>query len=135
MSGSLVADSSALVSLVSETDSNHHTAIALSKKISEAHLTVILPSDVFSETVNILGKKTTHEIASRTAEMLLHSDSFPIVEANNEIREDAFDLFRKQSSAVSFTDCIVMAFVGYFGASEIFGFDGHFPKNGYKLLQ
>jgi hypothetical protein len=28
-----------------------------------------------------------------------------------------------------------MAFVDYFQAREIFGFDEHFRKNGYKLLE
>src|SRR5205809_424676 len=134
MSLLVVADTSALVSLTSVTDSNHQLATKISQEIADTDVSLILPADVFTETINVLGKKINRAVAIQAGQMLLSSNSFPILEANPDIRATALEKYQHQGSNTSFTDCVVMAFVDAYGATAIFGFDEHFTKSGYSLL-
>ena len=130
----IIADSSALVSLATVTDSNYSQAIAIARKIEEENLQVVIPGDVFSETLNVLGRKSSHQIALGTAETILNSNSFIIAETNAKIRDNALTIFKNQAQSVSFTDCLVMAFADHFHTKTIFGFDEIFRKNKYQRL-
>ncbi|MEK7525358.1 MAG: PIN domain-containing protein [Patescibacteria group bacterium] len=130
----IIADSSALISLATVTDSNYSQAIAIARKIEEENLQVVIPGDVFSETLNVLGRKSSHQIALGTAETILNSNSFIIAETNAKIRDNALTIFKNQAQSVSFTDCLVMAFADHFHTKTIFGFDEIFRKNKYQRL-
>src|SRR3954449_9096775 len=56
-SPAIIADTSALVSLAIDTDHNHTVATGEAAKLQDAALPIILPADVFVETINILGKR------------------------------------------------------------------------------
>jgi len=47
----------------------------------------------------------------------------------------ALEKFEKQSSAVSLTDCIVMAVADDYSTQDIFGFDKQFKDAGYTRLE
>jgi len=59
---------------------------------------------------------------------------FLVVESSEYIRIEALRKFHNQPAAVSFTDCLVMAFADFYETREIFGFDEAFRKNGYARL-
>ena len=130
----VVADSSGLISLVSATDQNHQKAIEIGQVLTQEHGTILIPSDVFSETLNIAGKKLDHQAALGTAETLYSTNPFLIVDSNEKIRQQALSILKNQPESVSFTDCIVMATADSFDTKEIFGFDETFKKNGYIRL-
>ena len=134
MISSIVADSSALVSLALSTDSNHKQAVLLARQIEKNNKTLILPGEIFAEIINILGKKVSKEIAVFTANKILKSDLFQIIESSNAQRLSALEKFQKQPRSVSFTDCVVMASADHFDTKDIFGFDEIFKKNGYVRL-
>jgi len=134
MTNLVIADSSGLVSLALSADSNHKQAVLIAGQIEKNNKTLILPGEIFAETINILGKKVSKEIAVFTADKILKSDLFQIVESSNAQRLSALEKFQKQSRSVSFTDCVVMAFADHFDTKDIFGFDGIFKKNGYVRL-
>ncbi len=129
----VIIDTSALVSLVSDADSNHRSAVAISTRIASDHRPVVLPGEVFTETLNIVGKKISREKQLDLGSDLLTSQTFTIIETSSEIRRLAFEKLRKQPASVSYTDCVVMAFADYFETTDIFGFDQTFRKNGYTL--
>ena len=131
MTNPIIADSSALVSLALSTDSNHKQAVLLTRQIEKNNKTLILPGEIFAETINILGKKVSKEIAVFTADKILKSDLFQIVESSNAQRLLVLEKFQKQPRSVSFTDCVVMALADHFDTKDIFGFDEIFKKNGY----
>lgn len=134
MSTSIIADSSGLVSLISEADSNHKVAGQITHDSKDINGSIIVPSDVFSETLNVIGKKISHVIAIRAGQEIMNSETYLILEASEATRQAAFELFQSQSESVSFTDCIVMAFADQFNTKSIFGFDEAFRKNGYTRL-
>lgn len=135
MNKALIADSSGIVSLVSETDRNHPLARNLANQLIQSPGSILVPSDVLSETLNILGKKAGHETAIKTGQTILQSDTFVVVYPDEDLVDDAFTLFRTQKESVSFTDCLVMATANYYGVKDIFGFDEVFVDNGYTTAK
>lgn len=134
MTPSPIVDSSALFSLIIETDRNNTKASAIAKKLKKVKTFVIVPGEVFTELVNILGKKINHEVAFTAGKKILNETTFVIVDTSYSIRLRAFAKFQKQAASVSFTDCLVMAFADEYETKEIFGFDQAFAKNGYHRL-
>ena len=129
----IIADSSALFSLLIPTDQNYTKAYIIGEQLLSSSNTIIIPEEVFSELINIIGKKFNHKKAFVAARYLLDTESFLIENTNKEMRETALSKFNNQSRSVSFTDCLVMAFADQFETKIIFGFDETFSKNGYKL--
>ena len=129
-----IADSSALVSLIDENDHNHKEAVEVAEKLSEASRLIILPLDVFVETINVIGKRFGHDLAMKTARYLLSSDSEFLLLETKPYLITALNKFNDQAPAVSLTDCIIMAVADDYGTKEIFGFDKQFQDAGYHRL-
>jgi predicted nucleic acid-binding protein len=128
----VVADTSGLMSLLVDTDANHHKALTRSQVFDESPGAVIIPSHVFSELMNVLGKKLGHKVAISAGQQILATSHYLIMESDKEL-EEALERLARQPSSVSFTDCIVMAEADRFGTKLIFGLDEVFRKNGYRL--
>ena len=71
----IIADTSALVSLATETDHNHRPAVDAAAGLSQSARMIILPSDVLVETVNVLGKRSSRQTALKVATELLRPKS------------------------------------------------------------
>lgn len=130
----VIIDSSAFISLGTVTDSNFQKATAISQSIEEENRTVVMPGEVFTEIVNVIGKKVGHDAAIKQVGEIISSETIVITETTTGVRKNAFAKFAKQPKSVSFTDCLVMAFADEFDTTEIFGFDEAFRKNGYRRL-
>ena len=77
----IIADTSALVSLATDTDHNHIPAKEAAAQLREVSRPIILPADIFVETVNVLGKRSGHETALKAAAELLRPGSqFVLIE-------------------------------------------------------
>lgn len=130
----IVADSSGLFSLLVDSDANHKKAL----KINDQHLKtegiVIVPSEILSELINVVGKKFDHIKAIVVASDILKSKVFNVENTSDLIRDTALKKYRYQPKSVSFTDCLVMAFADFYETKEIFGFDEAFRKNGYTRI-
>lgn len=131
----IIADTSALVSLATETDHNHKPATEAASQLRSSNRPIILPADVFAETINILGRRSGHETALRAAESFLRPESHFILIDTRACIEPALEKFRDKPQAVSFTDCIVMAVADEYGTRDIFGFDKQFADAGYHRLE
>jgi predicted nucleic acid-binding protein len=130
----IIVDSSGLISLVVDSDSNHDAAMAIANDFVGAQAKALLPAEVFAETLNILGKKFGHEYAAGAVQAVLESSAFAVVPTSDVTRLEAVDQFRIAPAGVSFTDCLVMRVADEFGTKIIFGFDKQFEGAGYKRL-
>jgi predicted nucleic acid-binding protein len=131
----LIADSSGLISLVSVSDENHETARTAFADLKETPCTIIIPGDIFTETVNTLNKRATHALAVDAIAYLMGTPSFVVTETPSPIRRDALRRFTEHGSAsISLTDFIVMAAADAYGTKLIFGFDEGFERSGYTIL-
>jgi predicted nucleic acid-binding protein len=132
-SPTIVADSSGLISLTLESDSNHLAAMAIANEFVGAQTRALIPAEVFAETLNILGKKFGHERAAQASDAILESSAFLVVPTSDTVRLDAVELFRTVPAGVSYTDCLVMVTADHHNTRVVFGFDEIFSKQGYKL--
>jgi predicted nucleic acid-binding protein len=129
----IIADSSALISLVVTTDINNKKARSIVTAVSKAENIIVIPSEVFAETINLLGKKFTHTQAMEAASLLLNADLFIIKPTTAVMRQNALKEFGGMPKSVSYTDCLVISVADTHGTTNIFGFDDIFRKSGYRL--
>ena len=131
----IIADTSALVSLIIPSDVNHAEAVKEATRLLSADRLIVLPSEVLAETVNILGKKFGHEVATQAGRKFLDFEGqFAVTLTDADQLRFALDLFEKQKGSVSFTDCVVMAVADQYNTQDIFGFDEQFEDAGYRRL-
>jgi predicted nucleic acid-binding protein len=127
-----IADTSAVYSLLSSDDSNHQKAVNVSGQLTDGSWVLVIPGDVLSETLNIVGKKLGRDKQLQLA-ATLSASPFTIAEADGAIRALALTKLSQEPAATSYTDCIVMAFADSWNTKLVFGFDEVFAKRGYKL--
>jgi predicted nucleic acid-binding protein len=128
-----IADTSALLSLFDQQDANHPQALAASQELDRAGQLIIIPSDVLSETVNVIGRKLGHTLAVDTGKLLLSSGLFVIEPVSEQLQASALEKLERQPQSVSFTDCLVMASADAHHTHQIFGFDAAFATSGYQI--
>jgi predicted nucleic acid-binding protein len=132
--GIIIADTSGLVSLFSPDDRNHEEAIKAAKRLQNDQKTILIPTAVYVEFLNVLGRKAGHKTALAAASEL--TPPFLILsEPANLPQSPAFKKFANIAEGVSFTDCIVMAVADEYGTPDIFGFDKQFQNAGYHRLE
>lgn len=136
-SKAIIADASALVSLVDSHDTNHTRAVEEGQQyLSSTSQPIVLPTETLAETINILGKKFGRALAVEAVRSFLQPASqFLVVSTELNDIERALDLFSNIKQSVSFTDCIVMAVADRYGTKDIFGFDKQFEDAGYNLMR
>src|SRR5688572_43928 len=106
----IIADTSALVSLIVPSDVNHAEAVREATRLVSTDRLIILPSEVLAETVNILGKKFGHGVATQAGRKFLDFDGqFSVTLTDADELRFALDLLEKEKQSVSLTDCVVMA--------------------------
>lgn len=128
----VIVDSSYLVSLSHEKDALYVRANEIASSLS-SQIIIILPAEVFSETINTLWKKVDKELAIQIAKSILSSKIYTFAETTGEIRASAIKIFEAQNKSVSYTDCVVMAFADSYKTKKILGFDETFTQNGYAM--
>lgn len=130
----IIADASGLISTFIKKDQNHKLAKKIKEKTIKDKSIIYLPHEVFSETINVVGRKVGHDAAVDLGKTLLETDLFFILPSSYALINRALELLYKQAKSVSFTDCLVMAFADEYETKEIFGFDEAFHKNGYVRI-
>jgi predicted nucleic acid-binding protein len=129
----IVLDSSAIVSLLHEDDSRHHEALAIAGRIGGRRVDIIMPAEVFAETMNVIGKKRGNSTAIAQGRYLLGETGYFLQTSRLEVMQAALTKLENQKNSVSFIDCLVMAWADHYQTKSIFGFDGAFAAAGYAL--
>ncbi len=132
----VVLDSSSLISLLKPDDQLHTDAIEINKTLKKNGWQIVLPVDVLSETLNILGKRLGKAVAANVAMAVLgqiERREVSLYSTTSDTFRSAKDIFDKATGGPSFTDCIVIAVADHFQTKYIFGFDATFRRNGYLL--
>jgi predicted nucleic acid-binding protein len=134
-SGIIIADASALVSLTVASDVNHRVALAGTRDYEQAGGVLMIPGELFAETINLIGKKFGHQVAYRAGRFLRTTSVFVINPTTTDTHAQALELFQTVAAGVSYTDCLVMAAADHYGTKDVFGFDEIFHKRGYRALR
>jgi predicted nucleic acid-binding protein len=130
----IIADTSGLVSLVVTSDHNHTAATQAAERLRSTRRPLLVPTDVFVETMNILGKKSGHAVALAFAAQVQQSPDILTLINCVDFHQLALDKFATAAATVSFTDCVVMAVADTYETRDIFGFDKQFEDAGYTRL-
>ncbi|HWY80262.1 MAG TPA: PIN domain-containing protein [Candidatus Sulfotelmatobacter sp.] len=131
----VIVDTSAFFALYSIDDALHNKAKNIAKLLFQNNRRTILLGDVFTELLNIVGKKLGKKTQEELGNNILTSSAFDIVEADIALRELAIQKLKQISVSLSYTDCLVMVLADTYETKEIFGFDDIFRKKGYLLPQ
>jgi predicted nucleic acid-binding protein len=130
----LIADSSGLISLTSHTDRNYPHALRAAQRLEETQATILVPYDVYVETINMVGKKQGHVKAHEVGQFLSKTASFLVIDSSPSAREEALSRLLTLSASVSYTDAVVMAVADEYETQKIFGFDEAFANCGYENI-
>jgi len=129
-----ITDTSGLIALTILSDSNHERAVAATKRFNAVKATILISSEVFAETMNLLGKRFSHAQATEVASYISSTPLFLFIDSSLELRTDAIERFSTQPGSVSYTDCLVMALADSYTTKAIFGFDTDHARNGYTII-
>jgi predicted nucleic acid-binding protein len=129
----IIADTSALISLVVPTDHNHKVAVKAAEELRAFQKEIIVINAVYVEFLNTLGKRFGHEVAIAASHRLPYP--FVLLDEPQDIPSTgALDKFAALPQGVSFTDCLVMTTADAYFTNDIFGFDKQFADAGYTRL-
>ncbi len=129
----IIIDSSALVALMYPEDADHGKAVHLGAAMRQTPTLILIPSIIFAETLNLLGKKFGREVALVAGSRIFDDAGFHVGEVEGTVMHAALARWSTQSGGASYTDCYVMACADHYHTKVIFGFDAVFTKNGYHL--
>jgi predicted nucleic acid-binding protein len=136
----VVLDSSALIAQINGKDIWHKKADAITAFIAQTERHVILPSEVFAETLNRIGNNIGRQAAVRAGRALLArhaAGDLLLTHSNPTLAAVSLALLQTveapQDKQASYVDGLIMATADFYGTREIFGFDAVFPQNGYSL--
>ncbi len=122
-------DTSFIVSLEIDTDSNYESASKLMDKIMQNEFGVTLISDyIFDETMTVTFGRTKNLEKTAVVGAKIRSSSILVRVEKNDF-ENAWELFRSQKGTkLSFTDCTNLAIMKRMNIKNIATFDDDFKK-------
>ena len=134
----VILDSSALIAQINVKDLWHAKANKTAGFIARTERKVLLPAEVFAETLNRIGNNIGSQAAVAAGNALLARDAtgdILLTQSNPSLAAAALQMLNTveetQDKRPSFVDCLVMATADFYDTHEIFGFDAVFAKNGY----
>ncbi|HHT47619.1 MAG TPA: type II toxin-antitoxin system VapC family toxin [Firmicutes bacterium] len=120
-------DTSFWCALYNVKDINHHQASILWKKAASQPVKLFVSGYIFDGTITLVRMRIGHSHALELAESLLQSKVVNFLEADKEIREKAWQFFKKYAvQDFSFTDCSSFALMQLYGIKKVLAFDRHF---------
>jgi predicted nucleic acid-binding protein len=136
----VILDSSALIAQINVKDLWHEKADTIAKVIAHTDRHVILPSEVFAETLNRIGNNIGRHEAVVAGQALLArhtTGDILLTHSTSSLVAGALELLNTVEAPPdkrpSFVDCLVMATANFYDTREIFGFDAVFAQNSYHL--
>lgn len=133
--GSVFIDTSAWIAEARTEDKNHAAAEKLFKSIRNAR-SIITTDLVFSETVTLLRKKSSHKVAVEFGEKLKQSNLTTIVHICTDLMDEGWLYFiRYQDKAFSFVDCTSFVVMKKYGITKALAFDKNFEQAGFEILK
>jgi predicted nucleic acid-binding protein len=136
----VILDSSALIAQINLKDIWHKKADETAEFIAQTDREVILPYEVFAETLNRIGNNIGRQETYLAGKALLARDATGDIQLNQSnpgLLAASLELLKTvketQDKRASFVDCLVMATANFYHTREIFGFDAVFVQNGYHL--
>ncbi len=121
----ILLDSSFIVAFNNEKDVHHKRAIDLWSKIETLEFGQYFISDyIFDEVISVSMRKTNKDGTITLGRNIIKS--MPIVNIDNHLFDESWELFRELKQSLSFTDCTNLAILRLVGTKKITTFDKAF---------
>lgn len=128
-------DTSAWVALYYKRDQYHKEAGNIWKGITRKKPKLYTTDYVFDETVTLLRKRAGYHPSRAAGESILKSPHVELIFVDKDVMLRAWEVYEKyKDHDLSFTDCTSIALMNDRGIKEVFGFDSHFEKVGFRSL-
>lgn len=125
-------DSSALIALWDQDDSNHPEAIEKSQELQRKQAVIFISNIIAGEVLTVLSMKLGIKIANQCGEMLQRLNT---VFVDESLHQKAWDGFQKRTSKnLSFFDYTSWAIIREFNMDKVFTFDRDFKKLGVDRI-
>jgi len=127
-------DTSFWCALYDAKDKNYQKARLLWKNAASYPLKLFISDYIFDEIVTLVRRRLSHTHALDLAESLLNSKVIIFLEVDKEVREKAWQIFKKYDDKdFSFTDCSSFALMQGCGIKKALAFDQHFEQMGFTV--
>jgi len=114
-------------------DQHHEKSLAKWEKLQKSKKKCFTSNFVLDETFTLLGRWVNYDFAADKANNIYTSNAFTILRPELEDELAALKYFKKYADQkVSFTDCISFVLANKNKIKNIFTFDQHFKRAGYK---
>ncbi len=131
----IFVDTSAWLALFFMKDGLHTTAKNKYKTLLKNKNPLVTSNLIFSETLNLLMKRTGWKESKRFGEVIRSSLYIDYLHVNAEIETIAWNIFIKYpDQKFSFTDCTSFALMTHFSIQNAFSFDNDFSIAGFTLI-
>jgi hypothetical protein len=130
----IFVDTSALKAIIDEKDDFYSIAEKIFNKMTEDGCELVTSNFIVDECATLIRVKSGLVKALRFKEFL--TDCVPTISIQRVLIKDeieAWKLFKKEWSGLSFTDCTCFAMMKRMGIKRVFGFDKHFERAGFEL--
>lgn len=126
----VVIDSNVLLAARLERDSNHERAMPITDAVDHGTLpSVVVLTDVLSETLNYLNERVGHTVAVRTLDALVESSGYEIVRSTKGDFDAGRSLFRTYDG-LSLIDGMIAAYMHRTDCTYLYSFDDDFDAVG-----
>ena len=131
----IFVDTSAWVALHWVEDKFHQRAVGFWQEMLAAREAPLSSYDVFGESAGLILRRAGLTLAVTFGQSVLESRMVVRVEVGEELRHEAWDLFRAQRDVpLSFVDCTSFAVMRRHGIRKAFTFDRDFAAMGFEAV-
>lgn len=131
---SIFIDADAFISLHHVEHVNNLRSIQTLKSIENESVKIITCSYVILEAATILSMYIEKTLGSKFAHKILYDSDIKVISGDKYLGE-GINIMRKQSSKnISLNDCVYFAICKELEIKEVFSYDVHWKKNGFKLI-
>lgn len=127
-------DTGAFVARYIQRDQYHRQALKGWEHLAKSGQRWATSNFVLNETLTLLARRAGYHFAAQRARHILSSQVLTIWRSGEEEEHAAVELLEKYADQqVSFTDCVSVVFMRKHGVTDVFSFDSHFERAGFRL--
>ncbi|MEX1111997.1 MAG: PIN domain-containing protein [Candidatus Andersenbacteria bacterium] len=132
---SVFVDTSAFVALYYRHDAHAKSAKRVIEHLQQHNTPLVTSNYIIAESLTVISQRAGKKQAVSFGEYMVNDD-FLTLRIGKSTEQRAFILFSELAQKdVSFVDCTSFILCKDLGITQVFSFDQHFAKQGFKLLK
>lgn len=127
-------DTDAFVSLHFHKHSNYSKAEKIAEKLAVENAKLITSTYSLAETATVINMYFGLAQGPKIVERIINNPGFKVIKGDKFLSKGLDIMKLQKSKNVSLTDCVNFAIAHELGVENVFSFDKHWRKNGFRLL-